>query len=80
MRSPGDDQAKRPREVGVGGLDLSFRREEGEEDAASEGDLVSICNVEEERREDEEKVEKGWRMRRIRRISWVVYKQFPEKF
>ena len=55
MRSPGDDQAKRPRDVGLGGLDLSFRRD-GEEDAASEGELVSICKVDEERREEEEGV------------------------
>ena len=55
MRSPGDDQAKRPRDVGLGGLDLSFRRD-GEEDAASEGELVSICKGDEERREEEEGV------------------------
>merc|ERR1719242_100431 len=27
VRSPGEDQAKRPRDIGLGGLDLSFRRE-----------------------------------------------------
>ena len=36
IRSP-SDEAKRPREVGVGGLDLSFKREEEEEEMANSG-------------------------------------------
>ena len=54
VRSPGDDQPKRPREVGLGGLDLSFRTRD-EEDAASEGEVAS-GKEEEERRENEEGV------------------------
>ena len=55
VRSPGDDQAKRPREVGLGGLDLSFRREGEEDEARSEGELVGSGKEEDvERRTEEE--------------------------
>ena len=51
IRSP-SDEAKRPREVGVGGLDLSFKREEEEEEMANSG-------KEEEEKMDEEVVRVG---------------------
>ena len=51
IRSP-SDEAKRPREVGVGGLDLSFKREEEEEEMANSG-------KEEEEKLDEEVVRVG---------------------
>ena len=55
VRSPGDDQAKRPRDVGLGGLDLSFRREGEEDEARSEGELVGSGKEEDvERRTEEE--------------------------
>ena len=63
MRSPGEDQAKRPRELGLGGLDLSFRPREGEEDV-DEVEMVGKEEEEEERtREEEEEEEEGGRRR-----------------
>ena len=61
MRSPGEDQAKRPRELGLGGLDLSFRPREGEEDV-DEVEMVGK-DEEEERTREEEEEEEGVRRR-----------------
>ena len=59
VRSPGEDQAKRPRELGLGGLDLSFRpRGEGEEDM---DEVEMVGKEEEEERTREEEEEEGVR-------------------